>query len=36
MVGFAVSQKIDHWSFDCAEGSIPFTRSISPPFILNG
>jgi len=22
--------------FECAEGSIPFTRSTSPPFILNG
>ena len=23
------------WSFDCAEGSIPFPRYASPPFILN-
>ena len=25
-----------HSSFDCEEGSIPFTRSNSSPFILNG
>ena len=35
-VGFAVPKTILPWSFDCAEGSIPFTRSTSPPFSLNG
>ena len=35
-MGFAVSQKIDHWSFDCAEGSIPFTRSTHTSFAQNG
>ena len=35
-MGFALSQTLLHWSFDCAEGSIPFTRSTSPPFSLNG
>ncbi len=35
-MGFAVSQTIDHWSFERGEGSIPFTRSTSPPFSLNG
>ena len=33
---FALSQLLLHWSFECAEGSIPFTRSTSPPFSLNG
>ena len=33
---FAVSQFVIHWSFEWAEGSIPFTRSTSPPFSLNG
>jgi len=35
-VGFAQSKTVLHWSFDCAEGSIPFTRSTSLPFVLNG
>jgi len=34
-VGFAVPKTILPWSFDCAEGSIPFTRSTSTPFIMN-
>jgi len=34
-VEFALSQLLLHWSFECAEGSIPFTRSTSPPFSLN-
>jgi len=34
-VGFALSQPLIHWSYECEEGSIPFTRSTSPPFILN-
>ena len=33
---FSLSQTLLHWSFECAEGSIPFTRSTSPPFSLNG
>ena len=35
-MGFALSRTIVYWGFDCAEDSIPFTRSTSPPFILNG
>ena len=36
-MGFGQSQTSSiHWSFECAEGSIPFTRSTSPPFSLNG
>ena len=35
-VGFALFETVFHWGFECAEGSIPFTRSTSPPFILNG
>jgi len=35
-VGFAPSQTLIHWVLDWREGSIPFTRSTSPPFILNG
>jgi len=35
-VGFSLSQTLLHWSFECEEGSIPFTRSTSPPFSLNG
>ena len=35
-MGFAPFHIVLHWSFDCAEGSIPFTRSTSPPFSLNG
>ena len=35
-VGFALFKTILHWSFECLEGSIPFNRSTSPPFILNG
>ena len=35
-MGFALSQTSIHWSFGRGEGSIPFTRSTSPPFILNG
>ncbi len=34
-VEFALSQLLIHWGFESAEGSIPFTRSTSPPFILN-
>ena len=33
---FSLSQTLLHWSFECEEGSIPFTRSTSPPFSLNG
>ena len=33
---FSLSQALLHWFFDWEEGSIPFTRSTSPPFILNG
>ena len=32
----ALSQLLIHWIFEHVEGSIPFTRSTSPPFILNG
>jgi len=32
-MGFALSRTIVYWGFDCAEDSIPFTRSTSPPFI---
>ena len=35
-MGFTPTQTIVHWSLDYAEGSIPFTRSNSPPFSLNG
>jgi len=35
-VRIALSQTLLHWSLECAEGSIPFTRSTSPPYILNG
>ena len=35
-MGFALSRTIVYWGFDCAEDSIPFTRSTSPPFSLNG
>jgi hypothetical protein len=35
-MGFALSRTIVYWGFDCAEDSIPFTRSTSPTFILNG
>ncbi len=34
-MGFALSRTIVYWGFDCAEDSIPFTRSTSPPFSLN-
>jgi hypothetical protein len=27
-MGFALSRTIVYWGFDCAEDSIPFTRSI--------
>ena len=33
-MGFALSRTIVYWGFDCAEDSIPFTCSTSPPFIL--
>ena len=32
---FSLSQTLLHWSFECEEGSIPFTNSTSPPFSLN-
>jgi hypothetical protein len=35
-VGFALSKPLNHWSIEFAEGSIPFTHSTFPPFILNG
>ena len=35
-VGFALSDPLIHWNFERGECSIPFTRSTSPPFILNG
>jgi hypothetical protein len=35
-MGFALSRTIVYWGFDCAEDSIPFTRSTSPPFSPNG
>jgi len=35
-VEFSLSQITIHWSFERAEGSIPFARSTSPPFSLNG
>ena len=35
-MGFALSDSLIHWSFTRGEGSIPFTRSTSPPFSLNG
>ncbi len=35
-MGFALSKPLNHWSIEFAEGSIPFTRSTSPPFSLNG
>ena len=34
-MGFALSRTIVYWGFDCAEDSIPFTRSTSLPFGLN-
>jgi len=34
-VEFAQFKTVLYWSFECVEGSIPFTRSTSPPFILN-
>ena len=34
-VGFALSDPLIHWSFKRGDGLIPFTRSSSPPFILN-
>jgi hypothetical protein len=35
-VDFSLSQTLPHWSFECEEGSIPFTRSTHTPFSLNG
>ena len=35
-MGFALSRTIVYWGFDCAEDSIPFTHSTSPPFSPNG
>jgi len=35
-VEFALFKTVLYWSFECVEGSIPFTRSTSPPFSLNG
>ncbi|SVA78321.1 uncharacterized protein METZ01_LOCUS131175, partial [marine metagenome] len=35
-VGFAQFKIFLYWSFERGEGSIPFTRSTSPPFSLNG
>ena len=35
-MGLALSQALVHWRFEFREGSIPFTRSTSPPFSLNG
>jgi hypothetical protein len=29
-VDFSLSQTLLHWSFECEEGSIPFTRSTFP------
>ena len=34
-MGFALSRTIVYWGFDCAEDSIPYTRSTSSPFSLN-
>ena len=34
-MGFALSDPLIHWSFERGEGSIPFPRYASPPFILN-
>ena len=31
-----MSDPLIHWSIGRVEGSIPFTRSTSPPFSLNG
>ena len=31
-----MSDPLIHWIIVRVEGSIPFTRSTSPPFILNG
>ena len=35
-VGFAASKAIVYWVLRGQQGSIPFTRSTSPPFSLNG
>jgi len=35
-MGFALSRTIVYWGFDCAEDSIPFTRSTHTSFALNG
>ena len=35
-MGFALSQTFVYWGFDREKGSIPFTGSTSPLFILNG
>ena len=34
-MGFATSKVIVYWVLRGQQGSIPFTRSTSPPFILN-
>ena len=35
-MGFVTSKVIVYWVLGGQQGSIPFTRSTSPPFILNG
>ena len=36
MYDFTLSKSLFHKIFECLEGSIPFTCSTSPSFILNG